>query len=166
MSGTRLLWAPWRSKFVRSKKKKGCIFCLKGKTAKDRFIIKKSRFSFALLNIYPYNNGHIMVSPYRHISDIKGLKDKELLDMMKLTKEMQSLLEEKLNPHGFNIGINTGEAGGAGYKGHVHIHIVPRWKGDTNFMPVTGDTKVISQSLEELYKILTEAKPPYGGLAS
>ena len=148
------LWAPWRSKFVRKKLKKGCIFCLKNK-AKEKFVIKKSKFSFALLNIYPYNNGHIMVSPYRHVKDIKGLSDKELLDMMKLVKDMQKLLEKKLRPHGFNIGINTGEVGGAGYKGHIHIHIVPRWSGDTNFMPVIGNVKVMPQSLKELYRMLT-----------
>ena len=149
------LWAPWRSGFVRAKKKGRCIFCLKKGECKDKFIIKKTQFSFALLNIYPYNNGHIMVSPYRHVKDLKGLKDKELFDLITLVREMQSLLEKKLKPQGFNIGINTGEAGGAGYKGHIHVHIVPRWAGDTNFMPVIGRTKVMPQSLEELYKLLT-----------
>ena len=149
------IWAPWRSKFVKLKKKKGCIFCLKNKSGSKTFIIKKSKFSFALLNIYPYNNGHIMVSPYRHVKDLKGLNDTELLDMTKLVKEMQCLLEKKLKPHGFNIGINIGKVGGAGYKGHVHIHIVPRWLGDTNFMPVIGNTRIIPQSLNELHKQLT-----------
>ena len=150
------LWAPWRSKFVKARKKKGCIFCLKTKKDKEAFVVKKSKFSFALLNIYPYNNGHVMVSPYRHVKDLKELRDKELLDIMKLVQEMQALLEKKLKPHGFNIGINTGKVAGAGYRGHVHIHIVPRWSGDTNFMPVTGNTKVIPQSLEELRKLLTK----------
>ena len=149
------IWAPWRSKFIKIKKKRGCIFCLKDKKRGDNFIIKKSKFSFALLNIYPYNNGHIMVSPCRHVKDLKGLNNKELLDMMKLVAQMQSLLEKRLKPHGFNIGINTGKVGGAGYRGHVHIHIVPRWTGDTNFMPVTGNTKVLPQSLKELHKLLT-----------
>lgn len=150
------LWAPWRSKFVRMKKKKGCIFCLKEKENADKFIIEKSKFSFALLNIYPYNNGHVMVSPYRHIKDLKGLNDAELLDIIKLARKMQALLEKKLKPHGFNIGINTGKVAGAGYRGHVHVHIVPRWNGDTNFMPLIGNTKVIPQSLKELRKILTK----------
>ncbi len=149
------LWAPWRSKFVKARKNKGCIFCLKNQQAKDKFVIKKSKFAFALLNIYPYNNGHVMVSPYRHVKDLKGLNDAELLDMMKMTKEMQVLLEKKLKPHGFNIGINTGKVSGAGYRGHVHIHIVPRWEGDTNFMSVIGNTKVVPQSLKELYNLLT-----------
>jgi len=147
------LWAPWRSKFVSARKRKGCVFCLK-KAEKAGFIVKKTKFSFAMLNIYPYNNGHVMVSPYRHIKDLKGLTDPELLDMLRLVAAMQHLLERKLNPQGFNIGINTGKVGGAGYKDHVHIHIVPRWTGDTNFMPVIGNTKIISQSLEELYKLL------------
>ncbi|MEE8317839.1 MAG: HIT domain-containing protein [Candidatus Omnitrophota bacterium] len=138
-----------------ARKKKGCIFCLKNKSRKDKFIIKKSKFSFALLNIYPYNNGHIMVSPYRHTKDLKGLNDAELLDMIRLVRDIQDLLEKRLRPHGFNIGINTGKVGGAGYTGHVHIHIVPRWTGDTNFMPVIGNTKVIPQSLKELHKLLS-----------
>ena len=167
------LWAPWRIKFIKIRKIKGCIFCIrpflykdkeglsfriKGKKDKNSFIIKKSRHSFAMLNIYPYNNGHIMVSPFRHVKDLKGLNDAELLDIMKLTRDMQALLEKKLKPHGFNIGINTGKAAGAGYKGHLHIHIVPRWKGDSNFMPVVADTKVMPQSLEELYKTLVNLR--------
>jgi ATP adenylyltransferase len=149
------LWAPWRSVFIKIRKIKGCIFCVKAGKDKDLYIIKKSRYSFAMLNIYPYNNGHVMVSPCRHVKDLKGLNDEELLDIMKLTKDMQILLEKKLKPHGFNIGINTGKAAGAGYKDHLHIHIVPRWKGDSNFMPVVADTKVVPQSLKELYKTLT-----------
>jgi len=150
------IWAPWRSKFVTKRHKKGCIFCIANKKDKDNFIIRRSKRSFAMLNIYPYNNGHVMVSPYRHVRDIKGLNDKELLDIMKLLSDIQSLLQKKLKPHGFNIGINTGKVAGAGYAGHLHIHIVPRWNGDTNFMPVTGNTKIISQSLEELYSLLAE----------
>lgn len=148
------LWAPWRSAFIKIRKIKGCIFCIKGKKDGDIFIIKKSAYSFAMLNIYPYNNGHIMVSPFRHVKDLKGLNNEELLDIMKLTRDMQALLEKKLKSHGFNIGINTGKIAGAGYKDHIHIHIVPRWKGDSNFMPVIADTKVMPVSLKELYKLL------------
>lgn len=150
------LWAPWRNKYVCIKKIRGCIFCLKRNPSEEgKMIIKKAGLSFAMLNRYPYNNGHIMIAPYRHVKDLKGLSDKELMDIMNLTANMQSLLEKKLSPHGFNIGINTGRAAGAGYKGHLHIHIVPRWVGDTNFMPVTANTKVMPQSLKELYKLLT-----------
>ena len=154
-----MLWAPWRSAFIKIRKIKGCIFCIKIKAGRERFktvpcLIKKSRYSFAMLNIYPYNNGHIMVAPFRHIKDLKGLNDEELLDIIKLTRDMQALLEKKLKPHGFNIGINTGKVAGAGYKDHLHVHIVPRWKGDSNFMPVIADTKVMPQSLKELHRIL------------
>jgi ATP adenylyltransferase len=148
------LWAPWRNKFVIIRKIKGCIFCVKGKKDKDLFIIKRSRHSFAMINIYPYNNGHIMVAPSRHIKDLKGLNNEELLDIIKLTRDMQALLEKKLKPQGFNIGINTGKIAGAGYKDHLHVHIVPRWKGDSNFMPVIADIKVVPQALEELYNLL------------
>jgi ATP adenylyltransferase len=148
------LWAPWRSVFIKIRKIKGCIFCIKGKKDKDLFIIKRSGYSFAMLNIYPYNNGHIMVSPFRHVKDLKGLNDEELLDIIKLARDMQLLLEKKLKPHGFNMGINMCKAAGAGYKDHLHIHIVPRWKGDSNFMPVIADTKVVPQSLKELYGTL------------
>ena len=149
------LWAPLRNIFIKVKKIKGCIFCVKGRKDKNLFIVKRSRHSFAMLNIYPYNNGHIMVSPFRHAKDLKTLNDEELLDIIKLTRDMQVLLEKKLKPHGFNIGINTGRVAGAGYKDHLHIHIVPRWRGDTNFMPVVTDTKVMPESLKELYKTLT-----------
>jgi ATP adenylyltransferase len=154
------LWAPWRSKFIKARKIKGCIFCLRNKTSRERFqtvpyfVIRKSRHSFAMLNIYPYNNGHVMVSPFRHVRDLKGLNDEELIDIIKIVRDMQALLEKKLKPHGFNIGINTGKVAGAGYKDHLHIHIVPRWKGDSNFMSVVADTKIMSQSLKELYEVL------------
>ena len=96
-----------------------------------------------------------MVAPRRHVRDIKALDNAEILDMMDLVKDMQVLLEKKLSPHGFNIGINTGEVAGAGYKNHIHVHIVPRWRGDSNFMPVIAETKIIPQSLEEMHKLLT-----------
>src|SRR3989338_1701652 len=148
------LWAPWRSAFIKIRKIKGCIFCVHGKKNKGALIIRKSMLSFAMLNIYPYNSGHIMISPFRHVRDLKGLNDAELLDIIKLTRDMQVLLEKKLKPHGFTIGINTGKVAGAGYKDHLHIHIVPRWEGDNNFMPVIADTKVVPQALKELYKLL------------
>ncbi len=150
------LWAPWRSKFVKQKRKKGCIFCIgKGASPERRkHVIKESDFSFAILNIFPYNNGHVMVAPGRHVKDISALRDDELFDLMKLVRDIQILLQRKMNPRGFNIGINTGTAGGAGVKGHLHVHVVPRWEGDTNFMPVVSDTKVIPESLEDLKKTL------------
>lgn len=108
----------------------------------------------AMLNIFPYNNGHIMVAPKRHLKTLQGLRDEEMLDLMKLLNIYQSKLEKLLKPDGFNIGINLGKVGGAGFAGHAHIHIVPRFIGDSNFMPILSNTKVISESLESLYKRL------------
>ena len=108
----------------------------------------------ALLNIYPYNNGHVMVAPLKHVKDLSDLNDAELLDLMSTLKKTKSMLNKALQPQGYNIGINLSRVAGAGIPGHLHIHIVPRWKGDTNFMPVVFDTKIISQSLGALMKKL------------
>lgn len=154
------LWAPWRSKYLYLRKRKSCIFCgIKGgANHKQDNIIERSKYSFAMLNLYPYNNGHVMAAPYRHVSSLETLSDAELLDLMKLVSRIKIRIEKKLRPDGFNIGANIGSIAGAGFAGHVHIHIVPRWKGDTNFMPVLADTKVISESLAAMYKTL-KARP-------
>jgi len=151
------LWAPWRSKYIYLRKKTSCIFC-NAKTEKNlrkRYIVERSKHSFAMLNLYPYNNGHVMVAPYRHVKSLDLLSDIELLDLMKLVNTIKCRLDKKMKPHGFNIGINVGQIAGAGFAGHVHIHIVPRWKGDTNFIPVIGDVKVVSESLDAMYSALT-----------
>jgi ATP adenylyltransferase len=148
------LWAPWRIKYIQEvNKNKKCIFCKAYKGRKDRrnLLLLRTSYSLAILNIFPYNNGHIMVAPKKHISDLDGLREDELLDLMVVVKKMIKLLKKLLKPEGFNIGINIGKEAGAGIADHLHIHIVPRWLGDTNFMPVCSDTKVISQSLSELY---------------
>ena len=152
------LWAPWRLKYVTAERTKGCVFCgaYKEKSDTKFFVITRSEKCFALLNIFPYNNGHILITPNRHIKDLERLTDKELTDLNKTTVKIISALKIKLKPHGFNIGVNLGSAAGAGIKGHLHIHVVPRWDGDTNFMPVIGKAKIISQSLDELYKTLTK----------
>lgn len=148
------LWAPWRSRYIRLKAIKGCIFCEKEKKFSQKFILKKSNFCFAMLNIFPYNNGHLMIAPYRHTRDIEDLEEGEVVDLFKTTCQMVKVLKKTIQPEGFNIGLNIGRIAGAGYEGHLHIHVVPRWSGDTNFMPVIADTKVIPQSLKELYKRL------------
>jgi len=152
------LWAPWRINYVQGKKAKGCLFCAAAKSAgkKDYFVFKTD-YSFCLLNIFPYNNGHLMVAPKRHVKDLAQLKNDEVLDLIKALILAKKLLARILKPEGFNIGINSGSVAGAGIPGHLHIHIVPRWKGDTNFMPVLAQTKIISQSLEELLKKLRHA---------
>ncbi len=154
------LWAPWRRGYIGSKKGKGCIFCKSLKAKGGNHIIFRSRHSFAILNRYPYNNGHIMIAPRRHVRELAGLKDYETLDLIVSLKKAQGLLRKVLKPQGYNIGINTSQNAGAGISGHLHVHIVPRWKGDTNFMPVLSNTKVISQSLEELYRQLKRHVKP------
>ena len=151
------LWAPWRVKYVIQKRPLKCIFCQKPSEQDDKknFIIKRGKNVFSVLNIFPYNTGHLMVAPYRHVKDLRRLNGQEMQELMDSVKESLTLLDKKLKPEGYNIGLNLGRVAGAGFDGHLHIHIVPRWAGDTNFMPVINNTKVISQSLEELYKILT-----------
>lgn len=142
------LWAPWRSKYIYLGKNKKCIFC----EPKD-YVLEKTKHSFSILNIYPYNNGHVMVAPYRHVKALENLSDKELKDLMGLVIKTKKTLDKKLKPHGYNIGFNIGKAGGAGFAGHIHIHIVPRWVGDTNFMLAVSGTKVVSDSLDAMYKL-------------
>ncbi|MDD5044542.1 MAG: HIT domain-containing protein [Candidatus Omnitrophica bacterium] len=153
---TDILWAPWRIKYIQGKKKKGCIFCAAVK-GKKNFVIIKNKHSFSVLNTFPYNNGHVMVSPNRHESELENLSEKEVLDLFKTLLQTKKLLDKVLKPHGYNVGINLKEVSGAGVAGHLHIHLVPRWKADTNFMPICAETKVISQSLNELYKKLKNA---------
>ncbi len=147
------IWAPWRSKFIYERKRAGCIFCQaqQAKNDKSHLVVERSRYAFSMLNLYPYNNGHIMVAPKSHKSNMEKLSQSEIADIMSLVNKTTKLLRQELQPAGFNIGINIGKISGAGYPGHVHIHIVPRWQGDTNFMPVFSGAKVISESLDELY---------------
>ena len=150
------LWAPWRANYILAKHGKRCIFCNKQKStkAKTNYVIARGKHVFSILNLFPYNNGHIMVAPYRHVRDITELEDRELLEMIRFVKESQRLLNKVLKPQGYNIGMNLGKVAGAGIASHVHLHIVPRWTGDTNFMPVVSGTKIISQSLDSLYEKL------------
>lgn len=149
------LWAPWRSKYLYLRKHKKCIFCGNASShPKTKYLIRRSLHSFSMLNLYPYNNGHVMIAPYRHVKSLEHLTDAELVDLMKLVNKTKVAIDKKLKPHGYNIGLNIGRVGGAGFAGHVHIHVVPRWVGDTNFMPITANTKVVSESLEAMEKLL------------
>lgn len=154
------LWAPWRVKYVTKiiGKTRGCVFCrmLKAKNDKKNLIFARSTKSFAVLNLYPYNNGHILLLPSRHVADLSQLREEEILDLFRLLNYAKSLLHKALKPAGYNIGINLGRIAGAGFPGHLHIHVVPRWKGDVNFMPVLAGTKVISQSLATLHQKLEQ----------
>jgi ATP adenylyltransferase len=154
------LWAPWREQYISKvihNKHTGCVFCrmIKSKADAKNYVFLRGAHAYAVLNIYPYSNGHCLVVPNRHVNDISKMRKEELDGMMELLLQTKALLQQALTPHGFNVGLNLGRLAGAGIPGHVHMHIVPRWKGDHNFMPVTGQTKVISQSLDGIYKSLT-----------
>ncbi len=152
------LWAPWRIKYIKAKKQKECVFCKHSKKSiPGNYVLFRTKYSICMLNIFPYNNGHLLVSPLRHIKDFSGLREAEALDLFKSLNKARKMLDKVLKPEGYNIGVNISSIAGAGITGHLHIHIVPRWKGDTNFMPVLYDTKIISQSLDELYKQLKKA---------
>lgn len=153
------LWAPWRINYVSSKiKGKGCIFCRAKRSKINDYVVFKTKKSICLLNIYPYNNGHLLISPLRHIADVDLMHEEEILDMFKCLKRAKGLLQKVLKPQGYNLGFNLGKDAGAGITGHLHLHVVPRWAGDTNFMPATGNIKVIAQSLGELLERLKNAK--------
>jgi ATP adenylyltransferase len=153
------MWAPWRMEYILSEsedKSDDCIFCTfpAEKNDEKNLIVYRSEFCFIILNKYPYNNAHIMVVPYNHVSDILELDEKELLDIQKTIQKSVRVLRKEVRPHAMNIGMNLGRLAGAGIDEHLHYHIVPRWDGDTNFMPVLTDTKVISESLNETWQRL------------
>jgi ATP adenylyltransferase len=144
--------------YILGDKEKGCIFCekLKKKKDKENLILYQNQYAFVMMNKFPYNNGHVMVVPKRHCHDLEELSDYELRELFHLLKASTQILKSSLRPHGFNIGINIGRAGGAGEE-HIHFHIVPRWIGDTNFMPILGETKIIPEYLERTYQKLHSA---------
>lgn len=144
---------------IKNNSNEGCIFCTKPQASEDRknFIIIRDKTCFAMMNLFPYNCGHLMIAPYKHTGELDDLTETELADMMLLTRRCKRLLTTVIKPEAFNIGINLGRTAGAGFADHAHIHIVPRWNGDTNFMPVIGGTKVIPEALEPLYLRLVAA---------
>jgi len=152
------LWAPWRIGYITGPKPDGCIFCIKPGEHRDRenFILYRGALCFVMLNIYPYNNGHLMVVPYEHVASIADLPAEAMAEVGYMTQRVVGVLRESLSPTGFNIGINQGYPAGAGVADHVHVHVVPRWVGDTNFMSVIGDTRVMPQSLESCYDLLAQ----------
>jgi len=154
-----ILWAPWRFKYVANVNNKDeCPFCEKpkGEPSVENLVLYKSKFSFIILNLFPYNTAHLMIAPYKHISEISALTNEEWLDIKKLLDLSIDIIKEVYKPQGFNIGMNIGRIAGAGIEEHIHIHIVPRWAGDTNFMPIISQTKVIPESLEDTYKKLSD----------
>jgi len=153
MKELKVLYAPWRIGYILSKKMKGCLFCklIKQKKDKKNLILERKRYCFVILNRYPYNNGHLMIVPYKHVSELEKLDSATLLEMNKAAQEYVNKMKKVMKTVGFNIGINIGKIAGAGIDDHLHMHLVPRWAGDNNFMPVIGKTKVISESFESVY---------------
>ena len=153
------LWAPWRLEYIKGPKPDECIFCAKPGAGDDQgsYIVHRGEACFVILNTFPYNNGHLMVSPYRHVPSIEQLEEDELLELMTLSRRCLSALRDVYGPEGYNLGINQGKVAGAGVEDHVHQHIVPRWGADTNFMPVIGSTRVLPQSLADSWAALREA---------
>ena len=157
----RILWAPWRMVYIREfskASKKGCIFCnaVKGRD-EEHYVVYRSKYSIAMLNLYPYNTAHVMVAPKRHVPRPNLLSDEELLDLYKVVNLVIEALDREYKPHGYNVGMNIGRIAGAGIEAHLHVHIVPRWSGDTNFMPVIGNVKVIPEDLKETFRRVREA---------
>jgi len=150
------LWAPWREKFILCEKQPGCFLCSTSKGNKDpkNFILHRGKKCFVILNRYPYNTGHLMVAPFRHVGKLEDLKEDEASELLKITQLCIRAIKKGMKPQGINLGMNLGKVSGAGVADHLHLHIVPRWLGDTNFMPVVAETKVVSMSLYNVYKVL------------
>src|SRR5512136_2444564 len=150
------LWAPWRIEYILSKKSPGCIFCDKPAENRDdeNLILHRGKYNFIIMNAYPYNNGHMMVVPYRHTATLATWTPEEQSELLALADLAVELLRKTMRPDGFNLGINMNLAAGAGVADHIHLHVVPRWNGDTNFMPVLANTRVISEHLKATYKKL------------
>jgi ATP adenylyltransferase len=149
----RRIWAPWRIEYIRSDKSKECIFCQKLKENRDaeNYVLFRGKKNFVILNLYPYNPGHMMVAPYRHLDDLDVLTDKELLEHFILVRKSVKALTEAYNPQGFNIGLNLGRVAGAGVEDHVHTHVIPRWNGDTNYVTVVSDLRVVPHAMDATY---------------
>ncbi len=159
------LWSPWRHAYVtREAEPAGCVFCLApAESDAQLLIVHTARTGFVILNLYPYNGGHLMVVPKRHVATLAGLHDDELVEMARLTQLAEIALTETYRPQGMNVGINLGRPAGAGIVDHVHVHLVPRWNGDTNFMPVVGNVRVLP---EDLFTTADRLRPVFARLAA
>ncbi|MDX9758768.1 MAG: HIT domain-containing protein [Bacteroidota bacterium] len=157
------LWSPWRSQYIQTfgteLEGKGCVFCEALASSSDdaRYLVRRHATCFTMLNLYPYNSGHLLVIPNRHVASYAELSAAEYAEMTELLRDWMRALDVAMHPQGYNIGSNVGRVGGAGIDQHVHMHVVPRWNGDANFMPVIADTKVISESMEDTLRRLREA---------
>ena len=158
------MWAPWRMEYIQSIKQEGCIFCDKPAVKQDRdnLLLFRGETCCVMMNLYPYNNGHLMIAPYEHNHRMEDLPVATLTEIIQLSQKSIKILREVFRAEGFNMGLNEGEIAGAGIAEHIHFHIVPRWGGDTNFMPITGHAKVLVQGLKESYDLL---KPYFGKIS-
>lgn len=160
------LWAPWRIPYIKGlEKPDGCFLCQNlahPERDDENMVLWRTGQSLVVLNRFPYNNGHLLIAPNRHIADFGDTTKAEMLELAELIRESQRALSLTIHPHGFNVGLNFGRCAGAGLPGHMHIHVVPRWDGDTNFMTVCSDTDVISQSLVDLLAALRQASAEHG----
>ncbi|MEO0258020.1 MAG: HIT domain-containing protein [candidate division WOR-3 bacterium] len=144
------IWAPWRMEYIKhATKSQDCIFC-----KREQFVLKETDLAFVMLNLFPYNPGHLMVAPKRHEKELEKLTNEEILEIFTLIKESIVALKKEGAPDGFNIGVNIGRVAGAGFEDHIHFHVVPRWNGDTNFMPVVGEVRVIPEGIQKTYERL------------
>jgi ATP adenylyltransferase len=153
------IWAPWRLAYVKDAAKDNeeeCIFCAKPAQQDDEeaLIVHRGELCFVMLNLFPYTNGHLMIAPYEHVATLQELDAETIAETMALAQRAMRVLEAEYSPHGYNVGFNQGRVAGAGVEHHIHMHVVPRWGGDTNFMPVLADTRVMPQSLEESFAAL------------
>ena len=148
------LWSPWRMDYIKSFKKNGCVFCkaLGEEDGPENLIVYRGETCCVILNRFPYTSGHLMVIPFKHAQTLSDLDAETRTEMFELTTKCTEVLDRLYNPHGYNVGINIGEAAGAGIEEHIHIHIVPRWAGDTNFMSSVGETRVLPEDIEETYR--------------
>jgi ATP adenylyltransferase len=155
----RPLWAPWRIEYILAPKTGECIFCeaADGNEPHARWVVDRSEHCFTLLNAYPYGPGHVLVAPRRHVAELDELRSEETLELMALARRAVAGLRAAMSPDGFNLGLNLGTVAGAGIADHLHLHAVPRWEGDTSFMPVLADTRVVPQSLDASKQVLLEA---------
>lgn len=153
------LWAPWRLEYIQRPENGHCIFCLDDQCSDDaaRLVVKRGASSYVMMNRYPYCNGHLLIAPFRHLAEANELDEQEVVDMHRLMVQCQQVLMKACSAQGFNVGWNFGRVAGAGIIAHIHMHVVPRWAGDSNFMPILSDTRVIPQHIEKTYQLLLRA---------
>lgn len=152
----RPIWAPWRISYILGEKEEACLFCRVIEEDNDlaNLVLYRGRLAFVIMNLYPYNPGHLMVAPYPHVSELDDLDAATAAEVMELTQKCAAVLKKKMAAQALNVGLNLGEVAGSSIKEHLHMHVVPRWQGDNNFMPVLDDIRVVPQALEETYKFL------------